>query len=248
MGHFTVPCGLSGIPIKGGDHIVGFNVELASYNHTYSAFIPTNIPVVGYYDDYGRLEDKKGNILREAERGDEEKLILCHKHMWDVASKGFNKTYTAYNGTKSISIMEHFANTKKMLSNPENFISETLKSALDKKFDKNMLRAFMLTSGLLPQDKSVGLHQTLNELIGRGKEGKFRTMWTERLDKGPDLTQEEANMIAQMCMVYKNSYVSGRQLTTTSHCWTIQDTDYKEEAKWHAEVAKFAKSKTKRRK
>ena len=245
MGHFTVPCGLSGIAISHRDPIIGFNVELASYNHTYSAFVPTNMPVFGYYDDYGRLEDKEGNILRSSDRGsDEDQLVLCHKALWDIASSGFDKVRKDYRGEKNISIMEYFTRAKARVKRKNEILNADRKT-IDPKVITEILRELAIGG---PEDREHGFHRTLKELWGKSNSMKFSEAWNERLENGPDLTQEEADLLSQMCLVYVNSYTSGRQLTTTRHCWTIQDTDYKAEAKWHAEVAKFAKSKTKRRK
>ena len=77
MGHFSYSCGLTGLPITGGDEVVlipmvarsnAYDNELSrlrkygkssmiSNDATKLFFIPCMFPIKGKYDDYGRLED-----------------------------------------------------------------------------------------------------------------------------------------------------------------------------------------------
>jgi hypothetical protein len=237
MGCFTVPCGLSGIPIVHNDPIIGFNVEPVRYDEQDFAFTPTNVPILGKYNDYGSLEDKNGNILRSLDR---EELVLCHVEMWEQASKGYDAKIKGYRGEEYITLKEYFERTKKTYQ-------ENVKKFNPLKMKEFTPEAIMQLSVMREKEgATIGLHVNLKRLLDKSESQSLRDEWNKRIIDGNGFTDKEFELLSQLCMVYRNIYNSGRQVTPTSHCWTMQDSDCKKEAEWHKAVSNFCTKKAKK--
>lgn len=239
MGHFTVPCGLSGVPINGGDEVIGFNVEFLAHE-TYHNYVPTCIPVIGEYDSYGRLENK--STVLEGHINSEKLLVLCHKELWDIAAFGHDKPYTGWQNQKYVTLKEYSTLSidahKKMIETINNVKNN---KNVDLLKGKDLVSIFSIRQNL--HNEYVGPHMFLKRMLSK----ELLNEWEENIEQGKHFTDEEYNILSQTARVYQDIFIRGRQITPTFHCFTIQDTDYKSEAKWHASVAKFARSRTKRK-
>ena len=80
MGHYNVHCCLSGVPIEYGDEVVAWPLqkEYARGIGYRESWIPAGLPIMGWYDSYGGVDDVHGNILLS---GDQH-IAMCHMKMW----------------------------------------------------------------------------------------------------------------------------------------------------------------------
>lgn len=221
MGHFSVPCGLSGLPITHLDPIIGFNVELAEYDHDDATFIPTNFPIEGRYDNYGSMENFNGEMLLK--ETDNKRLVLCHKELWLKAASCWDKPMKSYN-EKSNYVT----------------INQYIKLAHEKL--KLNIHSFGVDRMMYLKGSKIihGIHTRLIDLMDKAPSHELLIEWNKKIREGTEFTQHEEDIIYQLCLIYSHSRVSGRQITPTNHCRTPQDTDYKLEVAWHESVAKFA--------
>lgn len=237
MGHFSVPCGISGLPIQHNDPIIGFNVEPVPYQDHY-AYIPINIPVIGNYDDYGRLEGKEGRSQ------DHNPLVLCHKELWDKTTKGHNKEYKDYANRPYASLKEFFNICRNVyLSYREKYKNIDISINLDE-----IAQSFSYFEISKKDSEYIGPHVTFNHIFPNSK--PLKKEWNSKICGAPGVTSftdQEFTLLSQLCQVYQNISISGRQVTPTDHCFTQQDTDFKSEARWHDIVSEFANKTMKKR-
>jgi hypothetical protein len=90
MGDYSVFCGLSGIPISPGNRrdnpVVGWKVQRTKFTDDPNVFIPLSLPVHGYYNGTGGIEDGMGKELIEGEM-----VVICYKSLWDILPSFWNK-------------------------------------------------------------------------------------------------------------------------------------------------------------
>jgi hypothetical protein len=239
MGHFTVPCGLSGVPIRWHDQVVGFNVVESRWERTAISFAPINIPIVGLYDDYGRMEDKDGNILRSNDNG---MLVLCHKKLWDAAAVGWDDKDCTYNKDKKyVTLSQHHKNAQERVKDEE------IRKILTKMIEKDARHISSYVSMFTNDPDAFGPYDSLQRLMDLCPDGILNGLWNKNTLDGTSFTKKEYEMLSQMVQVYFGIYTRGRQITPTSHCFTVQDTDYKEELRWATAVKELVEKKAKRR-
>lgn len=75
MGCYSIQCAVSGIPIYAEDCVM-ITVEKSRYSASgRSSYVPTNLPVFGKADSYGRLE---GHYIKED-------YVMIKREIWDAA-------------------------------------------------------------------------------------------------------------------------------------------------------------------
>lgn len=93
MGCFNKSCGLSGLQISHGEPIVGYKLTKSKYDADLitSGWYPSEFPIHGFYDDYGRIEDAEGQLIIGDEDADYdstrcEDFMFVHKSIYDYVT------------------------------------------------------------------------------------------------------------------------------------------------------------------
>lgn len=267
MGHFSVPCGMSGIPITAGQPIVGFRVENTRFeDSTYWDKIPCTIPVRGFYDDYGRLEDSKGNTLLSP---DDSQIVLIHEELWDAIPDMWDNKYDKWppmiesvraiveyfkkakeRGSSLLAMIEESSSAKEALGKkgitPDDYKFNTyheLSRAIDSSSGHRLnsfkhLFSKICFSGPATEDVGDTWHTGEPRLFPKGQMMCFNLIlnWEETPE---DEREKIVSELEKLTLCYLTSNIRGRQVTTTHHCYTIQDSDYKFETKWRRKVSGF---------
>lgn len=241
MGCFTVPCGLSGLPITDGQPIVGFHVKTSGPSMGRNGpWEPVNLPVVGKYDDYGRLVQENGNKL-DGNSGFH--LVLCHKSLWDAivadgkkhlkddwSFRGETIDFKTYFALVKDSFDKRYADIKAEVGMLDGDVKSILREMLDN--PTQMVISCM-------EVKPDGIHNLFFSSCS-----DYRALRTEIAGRIVDEkmpTDEECVALEEMAYVFMHTYLRGRPVTPTNICYTAQCVDHKRTTNWFRAVTKTAR-------
>jgi len=104
MGCFNKSCKITGLQMTHGDPIVGIRLvesKHKDFDLIHSTWYPIEFPVRGFYDDYGRIEDKDGKLLYGDEDNDYDctrcyDMFLMHEWAYEFVLKHAEKRRKEY--------------------------------------------------------------------------------------------------------------------------------------------------------
>lgn len=249
MGHSTVPCGLSGLPITDGNPIIGFHVKTSGPSMGRNGvWEPIDLPVSGTYDGYCHLITEKGEKIT-SDSGFA--LVLCHKALWDAIvadGKKHKKDDWSFRG-ETIDFKTYFALVKDKFEKQYadikaevGMLDGDVKSILREMLD-NPTQMVISCMEVEPQ----GFHN-----LFFSSSSDYRTLRKEIAGRIVDEkmpTDEECVLLEEMAYIFMHTYLRGRPVTPINICYTAQDVDHKRTTTWFRAVTKAARlSKFKRRK
>jgi hypothetical protein len=255
MGSWCVVCAISGVPIRPGDEVVGWKSRKAPYEHNY---IPTSLPVVGKYDDYGGIEDAEGKILIEGDG----MVVICHRKMWDEQIKRFD--HKDFGGKPCPSLSDEWAHLRLKFAE-ETALSQRLLASFtptgaDAEYWKNRANPFTVAYGVLNRSSSGVSFAWYFSKFTLGVNGKVNTdkMSYEERAKIPQedisgtfekillngiingFPDDTLVMLEGMIKIYATAIFRCRPILPDQMCRCVQYPDGRKENGWLSAVHKFA--------
>ena len=231
MGHYSVHCCLSGIPIQGGDPAIGWHVQHTKFKDlSCTQWIPLTFPVVGRYDGYGRIVDHADMDLTE----DDVELAICHKELWDQLPQ----LWDLRDGHDSLEtvvtkIHEKFLQygVKYLPGGRESQYTQAWLSIGSECNRFKWLKDICL--GEPSKDDGVP-YETRKDWPYEDCCGVFEKKLLDLIIIGPKLPgfTQICESLEKLLTAYTSTCYRGRPIMPTTTTFAVQDTDYKLEKKW----------------
>jgi hypothetical protein len=267
MGSYCVTCAISGLPIHPGDPVVGWSVIESPFGSWSGsiAFVPTSIPVIGTYNDYGGIEaglvDDSGEFHHDALEGDG-MVAICHLELWKKQIKQFKlEDFSGKNA--AVSLVDQFAAIRKEYteqltrykaliesnpgndtaywnerSKPFNCAHEALhRSSPGVSYMWYITDKFLLGVEGKVKTKGVGFEER-QKISQEDKCGEFETQLVNAVING--ISNQSLELLEGMIKIYASAIYRNRPIMPTQMVPCTQYPDMKKEFAWTKTVYEFA--------
>jgi len=262
MGSWCVVCALSGVPIRPGDPVIGWKVQLSPFGALGSdpMFVPTSLPVIGKYDDYGGIEAEDADFnfdVSSALEGDGMNVI-CHLEMWKQAVKQFD--HKDFAGKECPSLKDSWEKVQRIYADDKLFYNKISASKPDdihwqRRCDPmNMAHGALsrceqgvnfiwylnkFTLGVNGKVSTKGLKYDEIDLIPYAdRAGEFETILLNGVING--FSDYQLELLENLCKVYATAIFRCRPILPDQCNRCVQYPDYKKENAWIKAVYQFA--------
>jgi len=236
MGHFSLHCCLSGIPINEGAPVAGWHLQPTKFKElSCERWLPLTFPVVGTYDGYGRIENGKGDKLTN----DNEYLALCHQDLWDELPS----LWDSRDGGSMQKAVED-AHKEFLERRDETSDMRWRKSpywdAHSAVFQRRYPLTWLTNLCLGEPAESDGKPSKETEDWGHERHcGPFEKLLLDLVISGPMYLdfRETCGNLEKLLGAYTSTIYRGKPIIPTEATHAVQDSDYKIEKKWFSFVS-----------
>ncbi len=236
MGHFSLHCCLSGIPINETAPVAGWNLQPTKFKEvSCDRWIPLTFPVVGIYDGYGNIVNSEGEQLNK----DGEYLAMCHQDLWDELPNFWD---SRDGGSMQQSVEK--AHKEFLERRDEESEVPWRKSPYWDAHSVSFQGCYPLTwlFKICLGEPSEEDGKTSKETKDWGYErrcGPFEKMLLDLVVSGPMRIdfRETCGNLEKLLGAYTSTIYRGRPIIPTEATYAVQDSDYKVEKKWFSFVS-----------
>jgi len=257
MGDYSVHCALSGIPIRNGNPVVGWRLQHSKFKTIdENMFIPLSLPVHGFYDNGGGIEDKDGNNVLIGDG----MVAICHESLWNTlpdfwnpldgdgpVCEGMTKSHEKY--LKEIKMHQELLASLKESDEQYEFWkcrATELYGAAHMALSSHNMKIGCILKWI---DKLyLGEPSKDDETEEKDKKkwphadhfGTFERLILDVVIAGPSMPNFDQTCIdiGRLIMAYSSTYYRGRPILPTQATHAEQYPDFKREKKWFQIVAK----------
>lgn len=241
MGHFSVHCALSGIPIKYGE-VVAFKLIQDKYRE--DSWVPNSFPIFGQYSTYGGI-DNNDDIEWES-------AAFVNVNIWNNLPSFYDQCRDLYFVSKDYQTqykdtISFFKEIKIAIESNKTFSPfhlapeikinpiectpiKYVKTMFNHNKWRNSLLAGVMDKLFFAAPSSYFKDEILLEM------GDFEHEVIQKIING--ISDKEVDILCKIAVAYQIPMYSGKNIAPASQTYAIQDTDLKLEYKWNKLVGK----------
>jgi len=191
MGCYSLICAVSGLPIKEGDNVVGFDLEPHTYQGDGRYYdVPKSWPVFGKYNDYGGIKGKKLS----------KHCALIHRDIWDNAEQYKNKQYVAFENNLPLAEILSQENRPNIFRTEEWSLTDRICFALTRMRGKATIIYHIM-------ELFNGQYINSDILVQRNR---FGEIVCQKIADG--MTKEDLDVLYKLCCLYSAQGLTGKYI------------------------------------